>query len=94
MDEEILQDFIVEAGEIIENLNEQLVQIVFDAAHQLGRFIKRALIRGLRAFRERVQLFGLRGGIEREHDQQRGEHGDGGGPSGDALFEHGILLEN
>lgn len=27
MDEEILQDFIVEAGEIIENLNEQLVQI-------------------------------------------------------------------
>ena len=27
MDEEILQDFLVEAGEIIENLNEQLVQI-------------------------------------------------------------------
>lgn len=27
MDDEILQDFIVEAGEIIENLNEQLVQI-------------------------------------------------------------------
>ena len=27
MDEEILQDFIVEAGEIIERLNEQLVQI-------------------------------------------------------------------
>ena len=27
MDEEILQDFLVEAGEIIENLDEQLVQI-------------------------------------------------------------------
>ena len=27
MDEEILQDFIVEAGEIIEKLDEQLVQI-------------------------------------------------------------------
>ena len=29
MDDEILQDFIVEAGEIIENLNEQLVQIPY-----------------------------------------------------------------
>ncbi|MBO8416209.1 MAG: Hpt domain-containing protein, partial [Proteobacteria bacterium] len=27
MDEEILQDFLVEAGEIIEKLDEQLVQI-------------------------------------------------------------------
>ena len=27
MEDEILQDFIVEAGEIIEKLNEQLVQI-------------------------------------------------------------------
>ena len=40
-DEEILQDFLVEAGEILELLSEQLVELENDVAQEMRDVLKR-----------------------------------------------------